>query len=124
MLVLSESDPLELDLHDFSNMSEQEFKDQLAMGKRYVVYQYALSIVVVSFRHPTRVHIAKSRKHAIIKGLPWTLLTLVFGWWSIPSGPIFTLTCLSTNLSGGLDVSSEILEHIRNQDPRYQYGLI
>src|SRR5690606_24282772 len=124
MIGLAESAPLDLELHAFSNTSERAFMDLLHSGHRFVVYQYAISVVLYSFRHPTRVHSSRTRNKAILMGLPWTLLTLLLGWWAFPSGPIFTIQCLITNLSGGVDVSSNILEYIRSQDPKYQYGLL
>ena len=123
MVSLCESAPLELDVHRFSNTTEKEFIAQLEAGKRFVVYHSAISIIVYSFRHSTRVHVTENRKLTIIKGLPWTLLTFLLGWWSIPSRPIFTVQCLYWNLQGGSDVSSNILEYIRSQDPRYLYGM-
>jgi hypothetical protein len=45
----------------------------------------------------------------VAKGLPFSLISLVAGWWGIPWGPIWTLTTLATNLSGGKDVTREIL---------------
>jgi hypothetical protein len=59
----------------------------------------------------------------VLRGLPWSLLTAVLGWWAIPAGPVFTVQCLAINLRGGTDVSPDILEHIRMHDVRYQYGL-
>jgi len=123
MISITERAPLELNLHGFSNTTEPEFRAQLISGKRYVVYQYAMSFVLYGFMHHTRIHMASSRKHAILKGLPWTLVSFLLGWWSLPGGPIFTVQCLINNLRGGLDVSGNILDHIRSQDPRFQYGM-
>src|SRR6266852_7285584 len=49
----------------------------------------------------------------IIKGLPWTLLTLVVGWWGIPWGPIRTVQSLWINLSGGTDVTAGIADALQ-----------
>jgi hypothetical protein len=40
--------------------------------------------------------------------MPWTLLTLVMGWWGIPWGPIRSVQSLWTNLKGGVDVTAEV----------------
>jgi len=117
-----EETPYELDLHAFSNWSEPQFRARLLAGERFVVYHYAVSAIFYSFRHPTKVYALRSRTHAVLQGLPWTLLTAMLGWWSFPAGPVFTIQCLALNLRGGVDVSGDILEHIRKQDVRYQYG--
>jgi hypothetical protein len=118
----SEDPPYELNLHAFSNWTEQQFQARLLAGERFVVYHYAISVIFYSFRHPTRVYALHSRRHAVLKGLPWTLLTTLLGWWSFPAGPVFTIQCLAMNLHGGTDVSGDILEHIRKHDVQYQYG--
>lgn len=122
MLSFSEEAVHELDLHAFSNVTEQEFRARLAAGERFVVYHYAVSVVVYSFRHPTKVYALRSGSRAVLRGLPWTVLTALLGWWAIPSGPVYTIQCLAMNLRGGEDVSADILEHIRRHDVRYQYG--
>jgi hypothetical protein len=122
MFELSETAPFELDLHAYSNWSEQDFRARVDAGERFVVYHYAVSVIFYSFRHPTKVHALRNTSRAILHGLPWSMLTLLLGWWSIPSGPFFTIQCLVINSRGGTDVSGYILEHIRQQDVRYQYG--
>jgi len=122
MISFAQSAPIELDLHGFSNTTEKEFLAQIQAGKRFVVYHYAMSVVFYSFQHATKIHVVESRGMAVVKGLPWTLLTLLLGWWAIPFGPIYTLISVYWNFSGGTDVSGEILDHIRKQDPRHLYG--
>ena len=36
--------------------------------------------------------------------IPYILISLLFGWWGIPWGPIFTIKSLYTNLNGGMEV--------------------
>lgn len=45
--------------------------------------------------------------------MPYTMLTLFVGWWGIPWGPIYTIMCLATNLGGGKDVTSEVMERMQ-----------
>ncbi len=45
-----------------------------------------------------------------------------FRWWFI-TGPITTIASIIANSRGGIDVSAEILEHIRKQDVLYLYGM-
>jgi len=42
------------------------------------------------------------------KGMGFTLLTLVAGWWGFPWGPIYSVQSIYSNLSGGKDVTKEI----------------
>lgn len=49
------------------------------------------------------------------KGLGFTLLSLLFGWWGIPWGPIYTIGALITNFSGGRDVTQEVSYSLTGQ---------
>jgi len=111
-----------LDLHRFSRMGEAEFKNRVFLGERFVIYRYTLSAFIYSATLPTKVHVASSRSAAVLKGIPYTLVSALFGWWFI-TGPITTITSIIANSRGGIDVSAEILEHIRKQDVLYLYGM-
>jgi hypothetical protein len=45
----------------------------------------------------------------VLQGLPYTLISLVLGWWGIPWGLIFTPAAIFTNLCGGKDVTQDVL---------------
>ena len=111
-----------LKLHDFSRMSEQEFHRSIAMGYRYVIYQYTVSVFIYTATRPTKVFRTQSRKAAWVKGLPYSVVCLLFGWWHVP-GILSNVGSLYHNFKGGVDVSAEVLEYIRQQDPMYTYGM-
>ena len=89
---------------------------ELKLGGKFVVYQYCVSIVIMTFRRPTDVYFVKADESAIFKGLPFVLLSLVMGWWGFPWGPIYTIGSLITNLSGGKDVTDSVISALSN-DP-------
>lgn len=86
-------------------MSDREIAQAVDKGARFVVFHYTISILVMTFRRPSSVHFIPAGKNAVVAGLPYTLLSLVAGWWGIPWGPIYTIGTLATNLSGGKDVT-------------------
>ena len=90
------------------NLSEQEIRDELNNGAKFVVYRYCISIVVMTFRRNSDIYFVRSGENAMVKGLGYTFLTLILGWWGIPWGPIYTIGSLGTNLSGGKNVTGEI----------------
>jgi hypothetical protein len=45
--------------------------------------------------------------------MPWTLLTIVLGWWGIPWGPVYSIQSLVVNLKGGKDVTAEVMAKTR-----------
>jgi hypothetical protein len=46
------------------------------------------------------------------KGLPFTIISFLFGWWGIPFGPKYTLESIRTNLHGGKDVTDEVMQTV------------
>ena len=81
----------------------------MARGGKFVIYQYAISVVILSFKQGSDIYFVRSTENAVAKGLPYTLLTLVAGWWGIPFGPIFSAMALFNNLKGGKDVTKEVM---------------
>ena len=78
-------------------------------GAKFVFYQYCISILVMTFRRSSHIYFIRKGESAVAKGLGWSLLTLVLGWWGFPWGPIWTVTSLVNNFKGGKDVTMEVL---------------
>lgn len=93
-------------------MSIGELKTQIAGGARFVVYHYCISALILTFKRSSDIQFIRAGENAVLRGLPFTLLTLVAGWWGIPWGPIHSISSLVTNLQGGKDVTAEILSAI------------
>ena len=96
-------------IHGIGTMTQAEIMDELKRGGRFVVYRYCFSLVVVTYRRGTDVYFIKAGESAALRGLKWTLLTLVAGWWGFPWGPIFSVQCLYTNLTGGKEVTADVI---------------
>jgi hypothetical protein len=92
-------------------MSPDRLQFEIQRGAKLVCYQY-ISIVVMTFRRASNVYYIPAGESAVAKGLPWTLLTLVAGWWGIPWGPIYTVQSLVTNFQGGKDLTTELSAHL------------
>lgn len=86
-----------------------ELQQELQQGGRFVMYQYCISILVLTFKRSSNVYFIRHEENSIVKGLPFTLLTLLLGWWGIPWGPIYTIQAVWNNFKGGKDVTTEVL---------------
>ena len=89
--------------------SPQSLRDEVARGAKFVFFTYSISLLVVSFKRPTSVYFIPAGHSPLMKGLPFTLVSVLFGWWGFPWGIIYTLQALHLNLGGGTDVTTEIL---------------
>ena len=90
-------------------LSIEEIKNELDRGGKFVVYQYCISIFVMTFRRCSDIYFIKNGQSKLTKGVLYSFLTLFLGWWGFPWGPIYSIGSLSNNFSGGKDVTKEVL---------------
>jgi hypothetical protein len=90
-------------------LTPQQLQGELQAGARFVVFEYCVSILILTFKRSSAIHYLRPGESAFVKGLPYTLISLLFGWWGFPFGLIYTPMALITNLSGGRDVTSLVL---------------
>jgi hypothetical protein len=84
----------------------------VATGGRLVVYEICISLVFITLRRPTGVKILRPGERGIVRGLPYSLVSLVLGWWGLPWGVIYTPLTILTNLRGGFDVTNQFREDL------------
>ena len=96
-----------MNINGIEGMTGEDLASQLELGGRIVLYEYCISIVIMTFRRPSDIYFIRAGEGSVARGLGFTLLTLFLGWWGIPWGPIYTIGVLITNLSGGKDVTAE-----------------
>ena len=90
-------------------MTAEQLQLAVSRGARFVVYEYCISLVVVSFSRYSKPVFVPAGTSSITAGWQYTLLTLLLGWWGIPFGIIFSIKALWTNLSGGKDVTDSVM---------------
>jgi len=75
-------------------------------GVKYVTSPWVASLIV-PVEGWTKVRKAERNDNPIASGA--LLTTLLFGWWSLPYGPVLTVRALRSILGGGEDVSDQVL---------------
>jgi hypothetical protein len=89
--------------------SGMHLQQEIASGAKFVVYQYCISILIMTFRRSSDIYLVSASESRALKGLGFSLLSFFLGWWGIPWGPIYTIQSLWTNFNGGKDVTQEVL---------------
>ena len=97
-------------------LSDEEFDDELRNGARFVMYSYCISVIILSFKQPSAIYFVRSNESRFLKGLPYTCISLIAGWWGIPFGIIYTIWSIVENSSGGVDVTDEIVGGMSRRD--------
>jgi hypothetical protein len=93
---------------DITGLTAAELESQLAAGGRLVFYEFCISFILLTLRRQSAVYLLRAGERGIVRGLPYCLLSLFFGWWGVPWGIIYTPLTLVTNLRGGCDVTAQI----------------
>ena len=98
-----------MQIKGLDRVTPEHLRFQLGRGAKFVLYQYCVSLVVITFRRSSRIYFIRPGESAVGKGVPFTLISLLAGWWGIPWGPIYTIQSLWVNCQGGRDVTTEVM---------------
>ena len=96
-------------IQGLEGMTNEDLARELDRGGKFVVFEYTISIIVMTFKRASSVRFVRAGEGTFGASLPYSLLTLVFGWWGIPWGPIYSIMSLVSNLGGGKDVTGDVL---------------
>ena len=107
-----------MNINGVEGLSPHQIEFEIQRGGKFVLYQYCISLLIVTFRRPSDIYLIPAGENAVIKGLPFTFLTLLLGWWGIPWGPIYSIQSLITNFRGGKDVTANITAHLATKTPQ------
>lgn len=114
-------------IKNIDGLSATDLQQVAAKGGRFVYYTYTISIIVVTFKRTSGVYMVRQGESLVTKGLPFTLLSFLFGWWGIPFGPRYTIESIVNNFRGGKDVTEEVMStvagHILFQEARREKSL-
>jgi len=99
-------------IKNVEGLTTDQINRELDHGAKFVMFTFTISILVMTFRRSSDIYFVKAGESGTIKGLKYTFLSLILGWWGIPWGPIYTLTSLFTNLSGGKNITQEVLASV------------
>ena len=96
-------------------MSVDELNRELERGGKFVVFQYCFSIIVMTFKRGSDIYFIRAGESTFKYSIGYTLLTFIVGWWGIPWGPIYTIGSIFTNLTGGKNITAEVVDSFNNQ---------
>lgn len=99
-------------------MTPSELEQRVRDGGRFVLFQWTISAVVVTFQRPTDIYFIPPGSGTLGKALGPTLASCALGWWGVPWGLIATVESVVVNLKGGRDVTDEVLDSLRRDVSR------
>ncbi len=93
----------------------EELENTIKKGAKFIVYQYCVSLIfAVSLRRfsPAILVIRNETDSTSDLKRKYNRISLIFGWWCFPWGPIRTVQSLKVNKKGGVDVTEDIMLNI------------
>jgi hypothetical protein len=103
-------------IKNIDGLTNQDIIWELNNGGKFVVYQYTVSIIVMTFKRGSNIYFIRGGQSGVKHSIGFTILTFLFGWWGIPWGPIYSIGSLYTNMSGGKDVTQHIVSLLNEAD--------
>src|SRR5262249_17770833 len=70
-----------------NDMSGQQLQEELERGAKFVIYEYCISLILITFKRPSDIYFIRAGESAVTRGLGFSVLSLFLGWWGIPFGP-------------------------------------
>jgi len=101
-------------IKNIEGLSVDDINRELSNGAKFVVFQYCFSIIVMTFKRRSDIYFIKAGESTVKHSIWFTIITLLFGWWGIPWGPVYSIGSLSTNLTGGKDITQEVLNSMNS----------
>ena len=96
-------------IKNIEGMTSDEINRELERGGKFVIFQYCISILVMTFKRGSNVYFIRAGESTVKYSIGYTILTFLLGWWGIPWGPVYTIGSIFTNLRGGKDITDEVL---------------
>ncbi len=95
-------------IKNIDGLSSEEILKEKERGGKFIYYPFTVSLLI-TFKKKSGVYLVRIGENVVRKGLPYTIISALFGWWGIPSGPKHTIQSILTNLKGGKDVTEEVI---------------
>ena len=94
-----------------------EIKQSIPTGGRFIVFQYCISFLVISHKKfsPAIYLPPHSQSQFEQYNVKYNRYSKLMGWWAVPAGIGNTISCISFNKNGGLDVTEDIMLNLNEK---------
>ncbi len=100
------------------NISAEQLSQEIKRGGKFVYFEFCVSVLILTFKRTSNIYYLRPGESPLGKSIPFTMISLIAGWWGFPWGPIYTIASLATNFGGGKDVTGNIIAAMNaNSDP-------
>lgn len=104
-----------MEINGLENITTEQLGDEVMRGGRFVCFEYCISLLIITLKRSSGIYYLRPEESALGKSIGFTLISLFFGWWGVPWGPIYTIGSFITNFRGGKDITLEVMNAL---DPK------
>jgi hypothetical protein len=119
---MDETEKINYKLGNVDGRTLEEIERELENGGRFVIFQSHIGLLIASFKWPSKAYLVPAGESLRRRGIRYSIVTMVFGWWELPHGPVDTIRSLRLNLQGGVDVTEDILANLTEES--LQLGVV
>jgi hypothetical protein len=106
-----------MEIKNIQGLRVSEIKHLVNQGAKFVIFPYTVSIIVMTFKRSSSIYFIKPDENTFKYSYGHVGVNLLFGWWGIPWGPIYTIGASYRHLAGGKDVTQLVLSQLIQNDP-------
>ena len=99
-------------IKNIDGLSADMLEQEVSKGGRFIYYAITISLIIVTLKRTSGVYLVRAGENSVIKGIPFTILSVLFGWWGFPFGPKYTIDSIRTNFRGGKNVTDEVMSTV------------
>lgn len=96
-------------IRNIDGLTAEDLQQEEQKGARFIYFDYTVSLLVITFKRTSGVYMVRQGEKVQARAWPFTLITMLFGWWGIPYGPRYSWQSILSNLRGGKDVTEEVM---------------
>lgn len=97
-------------------LAPEEVRNRIRAGWRAVRFEFCVSFWLATIRRQSAVYLTECWQERYFRGLGYSGLALLLGPWGVPWGVLWTVRAVWTNLTGGIDVTDELLAALGRSD--------
>ncbi|MPT36647.1 MAG: hypothetical protein E2604_16555 [Flavobacterium sp.] len=106
-----------MQIKNIEGLKVSQIRALVDRGAKFVIFPYTVSIVLMTFKRSSSIYFINPNESTFKYSYKHVLVNGTFGWWGFPWGPIYTIQSLYHQLSGGKEVTKEIMSHLMQHDP-------
>ncbi len=106
-----------MQIKNIEGLSVAQIKQLVNQGGKFVIFPYTVSIVLATFRRSSSIYFIRPNENTIKYSYSHVGANLLLGWWGLPWGPIYTIGATYKHITGGKNVTYDVLSHLDQHDP-------